>query len=112
MATTSLFEEYYLLGREHLTLKMRTVCSSETSAKFDWTIRRHIPEDTVPHGRHYEKPKPNTANITDFRFQRILLMVHNTQNYWVSGLCPSSGILKNRKHKFWKQIHFLKCCVL
>jgi hypothetical protein len=22
-------------------------------------------------------------------------MVNNTQNYWVFGLCPSSGILKN-----------------
>jgi hypothetical protein len=25
-------------------------------------------------------------------------MVYNTQNYWVFGLCPSSGILENRKH--------------
>jgi hypothetical protein len=25
-------------------------------------------------------------------------MVYNTQNYWVSGLCPSSGILNARKH--------------
>jgi hypothetical protein len=24
-------------------------------------------------------------------------MVYNTQNYWVSGLLPSSGILENRK---------------
>jgi hypothetical protein len=23
------------------------------------------------------------------------MMVHNTRNYWVFGLCPSSGILKN-----------------
>jgi hypothetical protein len=27
------------------------------------------------------------------------MMVYNTQNYWVFGLCPSSGILKIRKHK-------------
>jgi hypothetical protein len=26
-------------------------------------------------------------------------MVYNTQNYWVSGLCPSSEILNTRKHK-------------
>jgi hypothetical protein len=26
------------------------------------------------------------------------MIVHNTQNYWVSGLCPLSGILNNRKH--------------
>jgi hypothetical protein len=25
-------------------------------------------------------------------------MVYNTQNYWVSGLHPSSGILNTRKH--------------
>jgi hypothetical protein len=25
-------------------------------------------------------------------------MVYNTQNYLVFGLCPSSGILENRKH--------------
>jgi hypothetical protein len=25
-------------------------------------------------------------------------MVYNTQNYWVLGLCPSSGILQTRKH--------------
>jgi hypothetical protein len=24
-------------------------------------------------------------------------MMYNTQNYWVSGLCPSPGILNNRK---------------
>jgi hypothetical protein len=25
-------------------------------------------------------------------------MVYNTQNYWVSGLFPPSGILETRKH--------------
>jgi hypothetical protein len=25
-------------------------------------------------------------------------MVYNTQNYWVFGLFPSSGVLENRKH--------------
>jgi hypothetical protein len=32
------------------------------------------------------------------RISRILTMVYNTQNYWVSGLCPSTGILNTRKH--------------
>jgi hypothetical protein len=31
-----------------------------------------------------------------------MMMVYNTQNYWVSGLCPSSGILNTRKQHFWK----------
>jgi hypothetical protein len=26
-------------------------------------------------------------------------MVCNTQNYWVFGLCPSSGVPKTREHK-------------
>jgi hypothetical protein len=25
------------------------------------------------------------------------MMVYDTQNYWVFGLCPSSGILETRK---------------
>jgi hypothetical protein len=25
-------------------------------------------------------------------------MVYNTQNYWVLGLCPLSGILKTKEH--------------
>jgi hypothetical protein len=28
----------------------------------------------------------------------VLTMVYNTQNYWVFGLFPSSGILQNIKH--------------
>jgi hypothetical protein len=27
----------------------------------------------------------------------VLTMVYSTQNYWVFGLSPSSGILENRK---------------
>jgi hypothetical protein len=26
------------------------------------------------------------------------MMVYNTQNYWLSGFCPLSGILNTRKH--------------
>jgi hypothetical protein len=26
------------------------------------------------------------------------MKVYNIQNYWISGLCPLSGILKSRKH--------------
>jgi hypothetical protein len=28
------------------------------------------------------------------------LYMYNTQNHWVSGLCPSFGILKTREHNF------------
>jgi hypothetical protein len=28
----------------------------------------------------------------------VLMTAYNTQNYWVSGLCPLCGILNNRKH--------------
>jgi hypothetical protein len=29
----------------------------------------------------------------------VLTIVYSTQNYWVSGLCPSSAILETRDHK-------------
>jgi hypothetical protein len=28
----------------------------------------------------------------------VVTLVYNTPNYWVLGLCPSSGILETRKH--------------
>jgi hypothetical protein len=36
--------------------------------------------------------------VKHFSFYRVLTTVYNTQNYWVFGLFPSSGILENRKH--------------
>jgi hypothetical protein len=30
------------------------------------------------------------------------MMVYKTQNYWVFGLCPSSGILEAKNTTFWK----------
>jgi hypothetical protein len=33
-------------------------------------------------------------------------MVYNTQNYWVFGLCPSSGIPEKRKQRFGNWICF------
>jgi hypothetical protein len=33
-------------------------------------------------------------------------MVYSTQNYWVLGLCPSSGILETRKQRFGNWICF------
>jgi hypothetical protein len=32
----------------------------------------------------------------------VLMMVYNTQNYWVFGLCPSSGILNLENTAFRK----------
>jgi hypothetical protein len=29
------------------------------------------------------------------------MMVYDAENYWVSELCPSSGILNFRKHNVW-----------
>jgi hypothetical protein len=37
-------------------------------------------------------------DIASCRFWRVLMMEYNTQDYWVFGLCPSSGILDTRKH--------------
>jgi hypothetical protein len=43
--------------------------------------------------------------------------VYNTQQYWVSGFCPPSGIPSRRKHNVSecggrKYILFPKCCFL
>jgi hypothetical protein len=41
-------------------------------------------------------PKQGTFN---FRYNlRVLTMVYNTQNHWICGLCPSSGIRNTKKH--------------
>jgi hypothetical protein len=36
------------------------------------------------------------------QFKSVLTMVYNTQNYWISELCPSSCILKTKKNTFRK----------
>jgi hypothetical protein len=46
-----------------------------------------------------QTPMPD-LKIEQFQLWKILTMVYNFQNYWVSGLCPSSGILNARKHNF------------
>jgi hypothetical protein len=40
----------------------------------------------------------NWEKSLSFLNRRILTMAYNTQNYWVSGFCPLSGILNTRKH--------------
>jgi hypothetical protein len=44
-----------------------------------------------------QKSKGYIIDVHACRIWTILTMMHNTQNYWVSGLCPSSGILNTRK---------------
>jgi hypothetical protein len=39
-------------------------------------------------------------------------MVYNTQNYWVSGLCPSFGILNNTKSRNPVILIFVLLCAL
>jgi hypothetical protein len=36
------------------------------------------------------------------RFQRVLMMVYNTRNYWGFGLCQLSSIIKPREQLFWR----------
>jgi hypothetical protein len=45
------------------------------------------------------------------RFYCILTMVYTARNYWVFGLCPSSGILETRKHDVSEAgyVSFLRC---
>jgi hypothetical protein len=37
------------------------------------------------------------SSLLDSKY-RVLTVVYNTQNYWIFGLCPSSGILEIRIH--------------
>jgi hypothetical protein len=46
------------------------------------------------------------------RFQTVLTMVYNTQNYWVSGLFPSSGILENTTFRKQYQTMEKECFLL
>jgi hypothetical protein len=48
-------------------------------------------------------PYASSAN----RILRVQTIVYDTQNYWVSGPCPSSGILKTRKHDLSETEFFL-----
>jgi hypothetical protein len=45
-----------------------------------------------------------STDITIMMTIRVLTMVYNTQNYWVFGLFPSSGILQTRKHNVSKTV--------
>jgi hypothetical protein len=47
---------------------------------------------------NYARSEALTAvSIKIIILQRVLAMVYNTQDYWVFGLLPSFGILKNTK---------------
>jgi hypothetical protein len=41
------------------TLKTEVICSTETSADFQWTTRHYISEERTLHNRSCENPKPN-----------------------------------------------------
>jgi hypothetical protein len=49
----------HLQGRRNKssTLKMKAICSSETSVETQCTTRRHIPEDDTLHNHHCENLK-------------------------------------------------------
>jgi hypothetical protein len=36
--------------------------------------------------------------------ERVLMMVYDVQDYWVFGLCPSSGILKTLKNTMFRKL--------
>jgi hypothetical protein len=83
--------------------------SSETSVDFQETTRRYIPQDRPLPDHRCENVKSYIPDILvkeisliilcDMRtLEEVLTMVYNTQNYWVFGPFPSSGIVENRKH--------------
>jgi hypothetical protein len=55
----------------------------------------------VPRGQRYRQE--GFMSTSEYRHvtvnsENVLTMVYDTENYWVSGLCPSSGIVETRKH--------------
>jgi hypothetical protein len=42
--------------------------------------------------------KNDRINIHNNGIGRVLTMIYDTQNDWTCRICPSSGILKTRKH--------------
>jgi hypothetical protein len=50
-----------------LTLKMKAICSSETSVNFQRTTLRYIPEDSAP--RIFESKHANMATTRNFQYQ-------------------------------------------
>jgi hypothetical protein len=56
-ATCHLLTCWFLLKMLSSTLKMETICSSETSVASQQTTRRHIPEDDTLHNHRCENLK-------------------------------------------------------
>jgi hypothetical protein len=53
------------------TLKIETVCSSESSVNIHCTIRRHVPEDSTSDSHHCETPKSHS--VRSFRFSLFVI---------------------------------------
>jgi hypothetical protein len=67
------------------------------TARSNWTVAPSCQlHESSPH------PTPSLKARISSRIWRVLTMVYETQNYWVSGLCPLSGILNTRKHNRWE----------
>jgi hypothetical protein len=60
-------------------------CTQTTEKGTRWNVFKQK-ELTIIYG-----PNKNLLRRRTDRFYRVLTMVYNTQNYWVFGLCPSSG---------------------
>jgi hypothetical protein len=69
----------------------------------------HVNISLTPHDYRREKLGNGNCNLYDKhkrteqanrrirKIQSFVAMVHNTQNHWVSRLCPSPGILNRHK---------------
>jgi hypothetical protein len=80
------------------TVYTEAICCSETSLEFQRSTRHCIPKIMFFIPAVFRNLLTKSASN---RIRRLLTMVYNTQNYWVSGLCASSGIVNTRKHSDW-----------
>jgi hypothetical protein len=97
---------YSTICRRRWTLSIPSQCVSNSmkqSTYWDTTSR----SDSLQFSPSFTGPKcsltcskepitvPLLGQMNTSRFWKVLTMVCNTRDYWVFGLCPSSGILKN-----------------
>jgi hypothetical protein len=81
------------------TLKMESICSSETSVDFQRTTRSYIPEDTTLHNRLRENLKSTTSTpgVTQHKFLRTCVFISHvkpsvsTEFHLLHLPSPSSG---------------------
>jgi hypothetical protein len=91
-------------------LKIKAICSSETSVDFQWTTRRYNPEDIILHNHRCKNLKSYTIiSVFVFIFLRMMMMINfGRVDYVTRSYRGAVSILENsvgkRKQNFWHEV--------